>query len=80
MGLFVTRLARPPVYVFFYEALDTSGEEASGVVEATGEEDACEQIKRMGLFITKITRSQEAKSEGSGVSWWGRLWGKRSRR
>ncbi len=53
---------------FSYTAIDASGKQKSGVLTASSSEDATQQIKSMGLFVTNLGPAQEKAVRGKKTS------------
>src|SRR5262245_33556988 len=49
---------------FKFEAMDTTGEEIKDSIQALNEEEAQQNIKQMDYFVTKLTKTGEAKGPG----------------
>jgi hypothetical protein len=41
---------------YLYEAMNPSGEESSGTIEADSVDDANKKLRKHGLFVTKISK------------------------
>jgi len=50
--------------IYLYEAMDATGQEIKGKIEADGQEDAMTKIRQLGLFVTKI------KGNGGSANKW----------
>lgn len=51
---------------FSYTAIDASGKQKSGVLSAASTDDATQQIKSMGLFVTNLATASEKAAAGKG--------------
>jgi type IV pilus assembly protein PilC len=51
---------------FSYTAIDASGKQKSGVLSAASSEDATQQIKSMGLFVTNLATAQDKAGAAKG--------------
>lgn len=46
--------------IFLYEAMDATGMETGGVIEAESREEATAEIRQRGFFCTKISQKSSA--------------------